>query len=56
MDEDVENDSFTDVHPNRRTFVKRVVGTTAFAVPFIASYDLQSLSSSVAHAATSNAT
>jgi hypothetical protein len=43
---------FDDVRPDRRTFVKRVVGATAFAAPFVASYDLQSLSSSVAHAAT----
>ena len=54
MDEDGDNEILSDVHPNRRVFVKRVVGATAFAVPFIASYDLQSLSSSVAHAQTSN--
>jgi hypothetical protein len=41
-----------DVRPNRRGFVKGVVASTAFAAPFVASFDLQSLSSSVAHAAT----
>jgi hypothetical protein len=50
MDEDVDNEILDQVHPNRRTFVKRVVAATAFAAPFIASYDLQSLSSSVASA------
>ena len=50
MDEDVDNEILDEVHPNRRTFVKRVVAATAFAAPFIASYDLQSLSSSVANA------
>jgi hypothetical protein len=41
----------SDVRPNRRAFVKRVIGVTAFAAPLIASYDLESLSPSVAHAA-----
>jgi hypothetical protein len=46
------NDDFlNDVRPNRRGFVKGVVGTTAFAAPFVASFDLQSLSSSAANAA-----
>jgi hypothetical protein len=44
------DDLFDDVRPDRRGFVKRVVGATAFAAPFVASFDLQSLSSSVAHA------
>ncbi|HEY5316882.1 MAG TPA: hypothetical protein VIJ20_02805 [Solirubrobacteraceae bacterium] len=52
MDHDPDNDIFDDVHPDRRQFVKRVVGATAFAAPFVASFDLQSLSSSVAHAQT----
>jgi hypothetical protein len=42
------------VDPDRRAFVKRVAAVTAFAVPMIASYDLQSLSPSVAHAAFSS--
>ncbi len=41
----------SDVGPNRRAFVKRVVAVTAFAAPLVASYDLESLSPSVAHAA-----
>ena len=41
----------SDVGPNRRAFVKRVVAVTAFAAPLVTSYDLESLSPSVAHAA-----
>ena len=41
----------SEVGASRRTFVKRVVATTAFAAPMIASYDLASLSPSVAEAA-----
>jgi hypothetical protein len=54
MDEDIDTETLAKVHPNRRVFVKRAVGAAAFAAPFIASYDLTSLSSSVAHAQTSN--
>jgi hypothetical protein len=46
-----DDDLFDEVRPNRRSFVKGVVGGTAFAAPFVASFDLQSLSASVAHAA-----
>jgi hypothetical protein len=46
-----DDDVFDEVRPNRRNFVKGVVGATAFAAPFVASFDLQSLSSSVAGAA-----
>lgn len=58
MDESPEHEEIlSDVKPDRRAFVKRVVGVTAFAAPFVASYDLASLSPAVAHAATiSNAT
>lgn len=58
MDETVENDADIppEVHPNRRAFVKRVVAVTAFSVPMIASYDLHSLSESVAQAGQSNQT
>jgi hypothetical protein len=45
MDDQLD-DILDDAHPDRRTFVKRVVRTTAFAVPLIASYDLQTLSAS----------
>lgn len=54
MSEHSEDDILDDVQPNRRTFVKRVVAVTAFATPMVASYDLQSLSPSVAEAQTSN--
>jgi hypothetical protein len=46
MDEGLPND----VHPDRRAFVKGIVAVTAFSAPMIASYDLESLSSSVAFA------
>lgn len=48
--EDSSEEPLNDVQPNRRAFVKGVVAVTAFSAPFIASYDLPSLSSSVAHA------
>ena len=51
MDENFDEEPLSDVHPDRRTFVKGIVASTAFAAPFVASYDLQSLSGSVAHAA-----
>jgi hypothetical protein len=41
----------SDVGPDRRAFIKRVVAVTAFAAPMIASYDLEALSPSTAHAA-----
>jgi hypothetical protein len=50
VDEDISDETLRDVSPDRREFVKRVVAVTAFSAPFIASYDLQSLSASVAHA------
>jgi hypothetical protein len=48
--ENFDDEPLSDVHPDRRAFVKGIVATTAFAAPFVASYDLQSLSGSVAHA------
>jgi hypothetical protein len=54
MTEDHDDEMLADVRPDRRAFVKRVVAVTAFAAPMIASYDLQSLSPSVAEAAVSN--
>jgi hypothetical protein len=50
MDENFDEENLSDVRPDRRGFVKGIVASTAFAAPFVASYDLQSLSSSVAHA------
>ena len=50
MDDQADNEILADVQPDRRAFVKRLVGVTAFAAPFIASYDLSSLSQSVAQA------
>jgi hypothetical protein len=50
MDENLENEPLSEIRPDRRAFVKGIVASTAFAAPFVASYDLQSLSSSVAHA------
>jgi hypothetical protein len=51
MDETPDNDEvLSEVGPDRRAFVKRVVAVTAFAVPMVASYDLASLSPSVAAA------
>jgi|HubBroStandDraft_2_1064218.scaffolds.fasta_scaffold1431381_2 hypothetical protein len=49
-----DDEIINEVRPNRRSFVKGVIGTTAFAAPFVASFDLQSLSSSVAHAQTNS--
>ncbi len=52
MDGNSEHDEILDdVNPDRRAFVKRVVAATAFAAPMIASYDIASLSPSVAQAA-----
>lgn len=50
MDENFDEEPLSDLRPDRRSFVKGVVATTAFAAPFVASFDLQSLSDSVAHA------
>jgi hypothetical protein len=52
MDDDLDQRIPSDVEPDRRTFVKRVVATAAFAAPFVASFDLQDMRSSVASAAT----
>lgn len=54
MDENFDDETLSDLKPDRRAFVKGVVGTTAFAAPFVASFDLSSLSDSVAHAAQVN--
>lgn len=54
MIEDPDDDAFVDVKPDRRGFVKRAIAVTAFAAPMVASYDLQSLSPSLAQAAVSN--
>jgi hypothetical protein len=51
MDEESTDDVLADVKPDRRTFVKGIVAATAFATPMVASYDMQSLSKSVAYAA-----
>jgi hypothetical protein len=56
MDEDVNDEILSEVGPDRRAFVKRVVAVTAFAAPMVASYDLQSLSQSAAAAVSSNLT
>jgi hypothetical protein len=56
MDEDIDNEILSQMNPDRRAFVKRIAAVTAFAAPMIASYDLQSLSASVARAAVSNTT
>jgi hypothetical protein len=56
MDENFEDEPLSEVQPDRRAFVKGIVATTAFAAPFVASYDLQSLSDSVAHAAANSQT
>jgi hypothetical protein len=52
--ENPDNDAFPEVRADRRTFVKGIVAVTAFSAPMIASYDLESLSSSVAHATSVN--
>jgi hypothetical protein len=54
MDENFDEEPLSDMRPDRRAFVKGVVASTAFAAPFVASFDLQSLSDSVAHAAAPN--
>ena len=50
MAEHFEHDVLPEVRADRRAFVKGIVAVTAFSAPMIASYDLESLSSSVAHA------
>ena len=50
VDDHFDNDVLPEVHADRRAFVKGIVAVTAFSAPMIASYDLESLSSSVAHA------
>jgi hypothetical protein len=52
MGEELDERIPSDLGPDRRTFVKRIVATAAFAAPFIASFDLQDMRSSVASAAT----
>ena len=54
MDEHKNDESFDEIGPDRRAFVKRVAAVTAFAAPMIASYDLESLSQSVARGATTS--
>jgi len=51
MDEDLDERIPSDLGPDRRTFIKRVVGTAVLAAPFVASFDLQDLQPSVARAA-----
>lgn len=41
MDEELDGRIPSDLGPDRRTFIKRVVATAAVAAPFIASFDLQ---------------
>lgn len=48
MDDKPGDELLEDVNPDRRAFVKRVAAITAFAAPMIASYDLETLSSSSA--------
>jgi hypothetical protein len=43
--------AFEEVRADRRTFVKRVATATAFAAPIVMSYDMASLTTSVAAAA-----
>jgi hypothetical protein len=54
MDEQLENEVLPCVRADRRAFVKGIVAVAAFSAPMVASYDLESLSSSVALAASSN--
>lgn len=48
--EDQIDDELNGLGASRRTFVKRIVAGTAFAAPFVASYDMQSLTQSIAGA------
>ena len=52
MDEEENDEVLSKLGADRRTFVKRVVAVTAFAAPMVASYDLENLTQSVAHAGT----
>jgi hypothetical protein len=52
MDDDLDERIPSDLAPDRRTFVKRVVATAAFTAPLIASFDLSDMRTSVASAAT----
>jgi len=56
MAEHTPDDELLDIGPDRRKFIKRVAAVTAFAAPMIASYDLESLHSSVASAIATNST
>src|SRR5436305_788062 len=49
------NDLLQRVEPNRREFVKRIVGAAAFATPLIASFSIEGLTVSL-EASTSNQT
>lgn len=51
MDEKLDDRVPSDLRDDRRTFVKRMVATAAFVAPFVASFDLQDMRSSVASAA-----
>lgn len=48
--EDQIDDELNGLGASRRTFVKRIVAGTAFAAPFVASYDMQALTQSIAGA------
>jgi len=49
-----EDEVLSEVRSDRRAFVRGIVAVTAFTAPMVASYDIESLSSSVAHASTLN--
>jgi hypothetical protein len=54
MDTEPGDEIVERVGVNRRTFVRRLVVGSAFAVPVVSSFSLQSLSENMASAATSH--
>lgn len=43
MEDRIDDDVLEGLNSSRRTFVKSVLAGTAFAAPFIASYDMKAL-------------
>ena len=57
MSKDQENkrsELLEKIDPNRRDAIERILKTSAFAVPVIASFNLDGLTVSMAHAQTAN--
>lgn len=40
MDKHLDDEVLSELGPDRRSFIKRMVATAAFAAPFVASFDM----------------